>query len=435
MAIPSDAKYSGTQGTCNWYVSQNGELVIEPMSGNSGVIYPVAFSGYPWSNDTLDEPSDISKAVLTATVKPGVTYDKSGRIGDSSNLFCGCINMTSVTAPAAFWNSLDTGSDMFLDCRSLEQISFNNASFVNSTEMSSMFYNCSSLTSLDLQSFNTANVTNIKYMFYGCDLLTTVTFGSNWTVPDDNLYLTPCMNVSTGIYCNTNSDYANLTDSEKRGTWQRFVEQTFSVTAYRSENGTADEDGSDASLQVSYAISGSETSSTLTIYQKAASESSYPSTPVVTRNLSGSSGHITVTISDIGDDAYDFRVEWSYGSVTCVAFPSIATNIHLVDIDPNGNVTVYGDLSCSNIKCGRIRAESVDANSYKDFAVIFEVPFTSTPSVTASFEGNAASIGMGYMSLSIYGISTTGFTARIYNRDAAAHQPYVQWIATSSGKQ
>lgn len=436
MAIPSDAKYSGTKGTCNWYITQSGDLVIEPQSGSSGVIYPVFLAGYPWSESPLVDPSNISKSVLTATVKPGVTYANSGRLGSSDNLFSNCINLKRVSAPAAFWNSLDSCSSMFHRCKSLEHIFFNNASFSKSEVMSFMFWGCSSLTSLDLQSFNTSKVTEADYMFTGCDLLTTVILGSNWKVPDRYLDLAPCMNASTGIYCRNNSDYSNLTDSEKRGTWQRFVSQRFDVTAYRSENGSEDEDGSDATLKISYAISGSETSSTLTVYKKTASESSYPSTPVETRTLSGSSGNVTVTILNIGDSAYDFRVEWSYGSVTCVTFPSIATNIHLVDIDPDGNVTVYGNLDAANIRCGVIAGENVSGNSFKNYDVTFKPAFPGAepPIVVVGFMSSSTSPDIGYMAVSALNITTTGFTARVYNR-GSTRAPYIHWIATTSGKQ
>ena len=444
MAIPSDALYSGTQGTCNWYVTSGRKLVIEPSSGSSGYITQ-ATSGYPWASTPFSNPTEISSSFTSAEVKAGVAYRANSFMEfGSSNLFCNCPNLQTVTAPAAFWNSLNSCNSMFHKCSSLVSIAFNGATFANSTNMQSMFFGCSSLVSLDLSSFNTANVEHMSTMFAACDLLTSVTFGNNWVVPvveGESLYLAPCTNTTSGIHCETDSDYVNLTDEEKRGTWRRFVSQTFEARAYRTQNGTADEDGSDVTIEVAYAISGEETTSTLTIYKKESSQATYPSTPVVTRNLTGSSGNVSVEIEDIGDLAYDFRVEWSYGTVTCIAFPSVASNIHLVDIDTDGNVHALGSIyseevyECYNkrmIQRGEYHGTNIAAGNYKDFTVDFDHTFKTSPIVVTTFVASATPSGvvsMGNVSMTVFDVTPAHFKVRVYNNASSARVPYINWIA------
>ena len=438
MAIPSDALYSGSQGTCNWYVTKDKKLVIEPKSGSSGQLTN-AFGAFPWASQF--SPSDISKSFTSAEVKSGVTYqDGSGILvlGDSSHMFSNCSNMESITAPSAFWNSIPITDWMFYGCSALTSITFNGATFSNTISMEYMFSGCSSLASLDLSTFNTNNVTDMSHIFSSCDQLSTVTFGANWKVPSNAEYidLTPCTNTSTGIYCGDDADYLGLTDSEKRGTWRRFTWKSFSAKAERTAGGKTDEDGSDATITVNYAVGGTGTyNTTLNIYVKQSTDSTYPSTPDITRTLTERSGTVSVTISEIGDYAYDFRVEWIDNDTTSVAFPSVATNIHLVDIDLDGNVTVLGDISCANIKCGQITGQNVATNSYKDYSVTFDSPFSDVPIVVVGFLSSSTGANMGRVSVSAHTVTADGFYARVFNSDTVARSPYIYWIATTSGIQ
>ena len=74
--------------------------------------------------------------------------------------------------------------------------------------------------------------------------------------------------------------------------------------------------------------------------------------------MSGNSGTTDVTITDVGDDAYDFKVEFYDGTNTYIAFPSVQSNIRLVTIDTTGNVCLYLDTTASS---GTVDAELYDA--------------------------------------------------------------------------
>lgn len=431
MAIPSDALYSGTCGTCNWYVSANRKLVIEPTSGNSGEIKKEN-SMFPWSTiDDDNTTTTISESFTSVEVKSGVTVYE----GRGSSIFAGCPNVVTIDAPATFWNSfknirgafkndvnltaiyfhgatlssvtgstndgggmlymfkgceklknidtstfigggthagysemfrgcksieyldlrnlnttgVDTMSGMFRDCVNLKKIDLFNLSGSSIKYIYSMFNGCESLASLDLTSFNTSAKPSMHSLFFGCNLLTEVTFGQNWYCKDgDDLYMAPCGHTTSNIICTTDNDFNSLTTAQRAGTWRRLVSASFKSYLKRTKNGQEDEDGTDVTITSQYATSATTTTRTLKFYKKLATTSTYPSSPDATVTVSGNSGTNTYTISNIGDDAYDFRIEFYDGTNTFVSFPSLASNIHLVDIDKNANVTVYGNLAVPN---------------------------------------------------------------------------------------
>lgn len=129
-----------------------------------------------------------------------VTYVDTTNITDMSNMFRGCIGLTSlelsnfntakVTNMGSMFNScakltsLDLSSfntaevinmdNMFNGCAALTSLDLSNFNTSKVITMLTMFYGCSQLTSLDLSSFNTINVTNMNGMFYGCSKLTSL---------------------------------------------------------------------------------------------------------------------------------------------------------------------------------------------------------------------------------------------------------------------
>ena len=100
---------------------------IVPETPSEPEIILTLYEPYEFKNDT-------SLTEVTTTVNESHT--------DLSDMFYGCINLTSV-------NTTDWNTE-------------------NVTTMSSMFNNCQSLTSLDLSSFNTSNVTSMAKMFAYC---------------------------------------------------------------------------------------------------------------------------------------------------------------------------------------------------------------------------------------------------------------------------
>jgi len=91
----------------------------------------------------------------------------------------------------------------------------------------------------------------------------------------------------------------------------------------------------------------------------------------------------------------------------------------------------YVDSEIPDIKNGTIPSISEGGNT----SVVFNTAFSVTPNVVLNFEGNVDhSSGEKAAVLSVYSISTIGFTAR-YDAASPGVDPTtnVQWIATSAG--
>ena len=82
----------------------------------------------------------------------------------------------------------------------------------------------------------------------------------------------------------------------------------------------------------------------LSIYHKLASSSTYPANPSATKTLTGDSGTDSITLADLGDSAFDFKVVFYDGTSYFTAYPSVASNVRLVTIDTSGNVEVSGNI-------------------------------------------------------------------------------------------
>ena len=279
----------------------------------------------------------------------------TGAVKRMDYMFRGCTSLASVNLSALDTSAVTNMDSMFNGCSSLTSVNLGGLDTGSVTDMDSMFCRCSSLTSLDLSPLDTSAVEDMFYMFYGTDLLTAVTFGPSFAVPpvesqsiNHRTHFVQsgksCANLSNGITVTSDEVFANLTNADRAGTWDRGVDATFSATATRTTGGQADEDGESVTIAVTYATDSQEPDRTLRVYMKAASDASYSSTATATRELSGDSGTATVTISNVGDAAYDFRVEFYDGESTFVAFPSVQSNIRLVEFDKSGNVNIVSGM-------------------------------------------------------------------------------------------
>lgn len=325
---------SGTCGTCSWNISDSGVLTIGP-----GTLEPpsviIMSNSWPWG----EYKTQITAAVISSGVVVGDAAPFMGEAGPPtiSAMFEGCSSMTSLT----FQGSFDT-------------------SRVETAAL--MFRNCSSLTSLDLSVLDTRKVTNMGLMFWMCPLLTSVKLGSLFDTSaliNENsgpglvadIEFPSAVNTNNGIIVTSASDFDSLSMSQHNGVWlRRASAETFDVTAVRSEGGVEDEDGNDATFKVTWASQASTTTRSLKIYKKLNSASSYPATPDVNETLSGNSGVEQVTIASLGDNAFDFKVEFYDGTNTFIAFPSIQSNIRLFTIDPDGKLELYLDVDSSASK-------------------------------------------------------------------------------------
>lgn len=318
---------SGTCGTCSWTISDAGVLTIGAGTLHAPWLTGIMNCGWPWGGHI----KEITSCVMATGVVVGKQEALMGGYTDeyvTSNMFYGASNMTSLTF----------------------QGTFNTA---NVTDMGAMFCGCSSLTSLNLSPLNTTKVKNMGIMFSGCSLLTSVTFGPLF----DTSALTDSQGTGfvgyefpsaagqgSGIVVNSDSAFRTLTAAQHAGVWTRSASGvTFRVSAVRTDGGQADEDGEDVTITVTWLTGASTTERTLTVYMKSAAESSYPAEYAGQEALSGNSGTSDITIESVGDDAFDFRVEFYDGTNTFIAFPSVSSNIRLVAIDENGCVEVTGN--------------------------------------------------------------------------------------------
>lgn len=320
---------SGTCGTCTWTISDTGVLTI----GAGTLKKPWSIMGVQWP--WLEYNSSITSAIISSGVIVGIgdVLVSSGEVTLRS-FFDSCDNITSVSFPSNF----DTS---------------------NVVNFSSMFWGCKSLTHLDLSMFDTrlAKSDGMWGFFGGTSILTSVKLGNNFYVSTEGTGFISGENLTNGIIVNSEKAFVNLTNAERAGTWNKTNQISFyNVTTTRQSNGQDDDDGNDVKITATWSTTATTTTRTLTVYKKLASVSTYPSTPTITQTLSGNSGTTDVTITDVGDDAYDFRVEFYDGTNTYIAFPSVQSNIRLVTIDSTGNVCLYLDTTASS--------GTVDGNLY-----------------------------------------------------------------------
>lgn len=342
---------SGTSGTSAWSIADDGKLTITPSSGNSGYI----LHGWLGYNQLAAWPWHTYRSQVTSVVISGSLQiygrDMLGHEvvdGSAWDMFAEMENLRSVSGVKSLVG-LTSLMHMFYNCSSLTSVDLASVNTAAVTDMTYAFSRCGSLTSLDLSSFDTSAVDRMYGMFGGCDALSQVVFGAGFAIPDGSAsvgfvaYGKACKNVSKNIVVTSDADFRALTAQQRSGTWQRGVSATFKATAQRSTGSTADEDGEDVTISVTWATDASTTTRTLNVYKKLASSASYPSSASKTVTLSGNSGNEAVTISDIGDSAYDFKVEFYDGTNTFVAFPSVQSNIRLIAIDKSGHVEVLGE--------------------------------------------------------------------------------------------
>lgn len=103
---------------------------------------------------------------------------------DSSNLFDGFINATTMNLTAFNTSSVMNMEAMFNKCENLVSIDISSFDTSQVENMISMFSYCEKLSELDLGNFNTEKVTSMNNMFIYCSKLTSITVGDKWIIGD-----------------------------------------------------------------------------------------------------------------------------------------------------------------------------------------------------------------------------------------------------------
>lgn len=392
---------SGTCGTCTWKISDTGVLTVSPTSGSSGNLnvgsLGVHASDWPWDSYR----SQIVRIVLSGNITTSYSF-MGTYTGNYSNIFADCVNLVSISGIASLKGAKDCSS-MFEGCTNIEELNLSSFDASAARYMSFMFSGCTSLSNLVLTGINTSNVADFTDFLRGCEslasvdlsslnttsakdmncffdntpLLSHITLGAQFYVPPVSTndykwktYFHGGKNITNGIVVDSDKSFSGLTNADRTGTWERGVSYAYRVTAARVNAGVADEDGEDVAITARWATQAETTDRTLKVYQKISSSSTYPSTPVITQQLSGNSGVTTVTITDIGDNAYDFRVEFYDGTNTYIAFPSVQSNIRLVTIDTTGNVCLYLDTTASSGTTDADLYEAITALGWQNDVII-----------------------------------------------------------------
>lgn len=360
-------------------------MTVRPTSGGSGNLdLGDSLSAYattwPW-HQYRDKIKQIS---LSGTITTSYSFIET-YTGVYDNIFASCINLTGITGIGSL-KGAKSCSFMFSHCEKIQSIDISSFDTSLVTNMVYMFGFCSSLTSLNLSGIDTSRVTDFFGFLSGCSSLTSVDISSINTTRNNEVsyffsetpllsqikigsyfYIKPysqysaseypyhsntCFNggrnTTNGIVVTSNAAFSELTNAQRAGTWERTISTSYSVSAVRTTGGTEDEDGENVTITVRWSTDAETTDRRLRIYQKEAGASAYPSTPVINQTLSGDSGVTPVTISNIGDGAYDFKVEFYDGTNTYIDFPSIQSNIRLITIDREGDVCLKLDITASS---------------------------------------------------------------------------------------
>ena len=161
-------------GDVYWELNGAGDLVLSPVSGNTGT-----FSDFADSANTTPPWYSCASNVRTFSIAPNTTVVTT-RNGTYANMFANCANLTSVD-----FTGIDTSLNisntyrMFYNCGSIKTLDLSLINVSKSDSMEEMFAGCQALTELDLTTFNIDSVGTMKRMFFDCQGLTGVTFAEN----------------------------------------------------------------------------------------------------------------------------------------------------------------------------------------------------------------------------------------------------------------
>ena len=149
-----------TVADINYYL-ENGTIVHIVFDKSFSTYTPTSLNGF-FAN---------LKKLETIT---GLEYLKTENVTNMSNMFSGCLKLTSLDVSKFNTVNVTTMSRMFSGCTNLTSLDVTKFNTANVSDMSEMFTGCTNLTSLDVTKFNTANVTNMNSMFCNCSKLTSL---------------------------------------------------------------------------------------------------------------------------------------------------------------------------------------------------------------------------------------------------------------------
>ena len=182
---------TGNWGTCEWTISEEGELII-----SGGAAESVSADGkYPWD----DYRAEIRRIAFDGPVTGVVSLvgafmnctsleevdlnglDTSNTV-DLSWLLCGCSRLERVDLSMLDTKKVVDMSCMFLSCRNLREVIFGRIDTSSVMDMSKMFMYCSSLHSLDVSCLDNRSLQMSDDMFFGCEGLRALVPGKEFSL-------------------------------------------------------------------------------------------------------------------------------------------------------------------------------------------------------------------------------------------------------------
>ena len=130
---------------------------------------------------------------------------------------------------------------------------------------------------------------------------------------------------------------------------------------------------------------------------------------------------------EFGDPSFDYPISFSLpvtiGNDSRKDFLKVVGSINV----SSGAEYKLGDAPL--LAGGRVNFGSIATGTYSDVTVTFDTAFYNVPHVTACLSTSGTAGNIGNVSVSVFGISKTGCTIRVFNNRGGALSPAVEWIA------
>lgn len=182
---------TGNWGTCEWTISEAGDLVI-----GSGIAESVSADGkYPWDAyrekiRTISFDGEVTGVVslIGAFMNCTELEEVSLRGLDTSNtvdlswLFCSCGKLKRADLSMLKTGKVVDMSCMFLSCRALEEVVLGELDTSAVMDMSKMFMYCSSLKTVDFSQQDNSSLQMADDMFFGCESLRALVPGKEFSL-------------------------------------------------------------------------------------------------------------------------------------------------------------------------------------------------------------------------------------------------------------
>lgn len=342
---------SGTNYTVKWVLS-NGVLTVSPASGNSGIARrPLSYFGgsslTQWITLTDSEVNSVQTIVFSGSVQ-FYTADAVGGTYSKETLLLGFLRsfINASTIDVAGLNTAGvTDFSSFFPAALSTLRNLTSMNVASGVDFSNMFAG-TRLQILNLSNYPLNAADSLIGMVSDMDYCHTIILPSgfnrrysskigslvyyNFGLASSKVHAT-----KNGVTVTSDEDFFKL-DSAQGGTWTRDVSGTASLS-FRV-TGTS-RDANTGTIDYTYAT----TSATADVYLKKTSESSFPSTASQTVTITGSgTGSINLTLPT--DDAYDAKIVVSDGTTSLYLYPSISSNVLLLDISESGDLTAAGKL-------------------------------------------------------------------------------------------